>query len=330
MVWLKAVGFFRVMLMVAAVSLCGSALCAGEVIDVFLFGGQSNMEGVGITELIDAPLRDQPEIMLYHSSSMNSGQPAEQWTTLRPASSRPAWFGPELGFGEKMSELMPDARLAVIKHAVSGTSLAVDWATDAGSRGGGRGGNTFGPQLRTFLDTVGDGMEALRQQGLEPRIRGMFWQQGEADAKAQRTAEDYRQNMVKLIATVREELDAPQMLFVLGQVLTVDNETERAKYPFRDIVRAGQAAIDQNSGHADAVEGTFLVLADDLTTHGHKPEAGRPANDFTHFNTAGQLGLGQRYATRMHEGLTVPEPGTLSVLSIAGVLTMRRRSKLRR
>jgi len=255
-----------------------------------------------------------------HSSAMNSGEPAGQWTTLRPASSRTAWFGPEIGFGHRIAQLMPDANLAVIKHAVSGTNLAFDWKAD--SRRGRSGDRILGPQLKTFLDLVRNAVAKLREQGLQPRIRGMLWQQGEADARDERMANTYRENLSRFIQIVRDELDTPDMVFVYGHVLPVDNDLERQRFPFRDVVRQAQSDIDQDSHSSAAVHNALLVLTDDLTTHGQQAEGGRPTNDYTHFNTAGQLGLGRRFADRMHRALHVPEPATSAVWIGAGVFVL--------
>ena len=83
------------------------AQAAGIDVDVFLLGGQSNAAGRGvISELPDPSVLYNASIMLYHSANMNSGQPAHEWTTLRPASNSAGNFGPEIGFGNRMAELL--------------------------------------------------------------------------------------------------------------------------------------------------------------------------------------------------------------------------------
>ena len=109
------------------------AHAAGTEVDVFLLGGQSNAAGAGaVSELADPSVLNNEGVMLYHSPNMNSGQPARQWTTLRPASNSIGRFGPEIGFGNRMLELYPDRQIAIIKHAVGGTDLGF-WFAQQGS-----------------------------------------------------------------------------------------------------------------------------------------------------------------------------------------------------
>ena len=120
----------------------------GVDVDVFLLGGQSNAGGVGvISDPPDSSVLYNTEIMLYHSASMNSGQPARQWTTLRPASNFAGNFGPEIGFGNRMAELYTGRQIAIIKHAVGGTDLGADWNPGTYSSDIDR----FGPQFLTFV-----------------------------------------------------------------------------------------------------------------------------------------------------------------------------------
>jgi len=252
---------------------------AGIDVDVFLLGGQSNAAGRGvISELPDPSVLYNESIMLYHSANMNSGQPAGQWTTLRPASNTADSFGPEIGFGNRMAELYPDRHLAIIKHAVGGTDLGADW--NPGSHAGDT--SHFGPQFTIFVETVNSGITSLIAQGYTPVIRGMFWQQGERDARDDSYGPAYDRNLSHFIKRVRTEFNAPNMPFVYGQVLPV----VLAGYDYRDQVRQGQLNVDEDSGHLSATDGARLVMADDL-----------PMNaDNLHISAAGQIELGIRFA----------------------------------
>jgi len=252
---------------------------AGVRVDVFLLGGQSNMAGRGaVSELPDASVLSNENVMLYHSSSMSSGQPANQWTTLRPASSASGYFGPEIGFGNRIAELYPDRRIALIKHAVGGTDIGADWNPGAYP------GDTshFGPQYATFVQTVNSGIASLIAQGYDPVIRGMLWQQGERDARDVAYGPVYGRNLSHFIRRVRAQFDAPNMPFIYGQVLPV----ELSAYTYRDDVRQGQLDVDEDSGHVSATDGARFVPADDLPMN----------SDNLHVGAAGQMELGIRFA----------------------------------
>jgi len=267
------------LLLLSVLLLAPPAPAGGVTVDVFLLGGQSNAGGRGVvSELPDSSVLYNTEIMLYHSASVVSGQPAGNWTTLRPAANSAGNFGPEIGFGNRMAELHPDRKIAIIKHAVGGTDLGADWNPGASS------GDTasFGPQFRIFVETVDSGIDSLTAQGFTPVIRGMLWQQGERDSRNSSYGPAYDQNLSHFIGRVRAQFNAPGMPFVYGQVLPV----VLSGYDYRDQVRQGQFNVDEDSGHAFATDGARLVLADDLPMN----------SDNLHISAAGQLELGIRFA----------------------------------
>ena len=251
----------------------------GSNVDVFLLGGQSNAAGRGvISELPDSSVLYNTGIMLYHSASMNSGQPARQWTTLRPASNSAGNFGPEIGFGNRMADLYPGRQIAIIKHAVGGTDLGANWNPGTNSNDS----DHFGPQFMTFVETVDSGIDSLIAEGYTPVIKGMLWQQGERDARNSSYGPAYDRNLSHFIGRVRAQFNAPNMPFVYGQVLPV----ALSGYAYRDQVRQGQFNVDEDSGHVFATDGARLVMADDLPMN----------SDNLHVSAAGQFELGIRFA----------------------------------
>ena len=272
-------------------------------IDVYLIGGQSNATGQGYMAHLAQGVVPDTRVMLFHSGKphLDSGAAPDTWIPLRQASESPDRFGPELGFGNRLHELLPGRKIALIKHAHSGTTLYKDWnpgkdPTDQVN---------FGPQFQVFVDTVNLGLQGLRAQGYAPTIRGMIWQQGENDAKVteqdQKAADNYGKNLAHFIARVREQFHAPDMLFVYGYVLPPPNTG-----PLRELVRQGQKDVAQNSGSPLAVHGAFLVQTDDLSQRGADPDTPYP-NDHMHFGTAGTYDLGRRMAETMAAELHLPK-----------------------
>jgi len=255
------------------------APAGGVTVDVFLLGGQSNAGGRGaVSELPDSSVVYNTEIMLFHSASMVSGQTAGSWTTLRPASNSAGYFGPEIGFGNRMAELYPGRQIAIIKHAVGATDLGSNWNPGADTRDTAN----FGPQFRIFVETVDSGIDSLIAQGYTPVIRGMLWQQGERDSRNSSYGPAYDKNLSHFIGRVRAQFNALGLPFIYGQVLPVP----LSGYNYRDQVRQGQFNIDEDSGHEYATDGARLVLADDLPMN----------SDNLHISAAGQFELGIRFA----------------------------------
>jgi hypothetical protein len=276
-------------------SMPGAVLAASpKPVDVYLIGGQSNATGQGYLANLPAGVVPDRRVLLFHSGGhLHSGAEPNTWIPLRQASESPDRFGPELGFGNRMQELYPTRKIAIIKHAFSGTNLHTQWTPgkDAADC------EHWGPQFKLFVATVEAGLRELRGQGYAPTIRGMLWQQGESDASGN-PADQYGANLSHFVGRVREQFRAPNMLFVYGYVLPPPLTGGG-----RDKVRQAQKNLDQDSGNPLALRGAFVVETDDLS-HRATDANTRYPNDHVHFGTAGTLELGRRMAEKMRQHLT--------------------------
>jgi hypothetical protein len=281
----------------ATAGTAGAANVANEV-DVYLIAGQSNATGQGYTKNLPASFVVNTKVDLFHSADIISGAAALSWIPLRHASEAPdaagERFGPELGFGNAIQSFYEQRQVAIIKHAKSATNLVQEWApgTDVDDSA------HFGAEFKTFVATVDLGLQGLRDRGLTPILRGMLWQQGEADADlGGSAAAQYGQNLAAFIGRVRQQWAAPGMLFVYGYVYPASNQG-----PGRDQVRQGEANVDQDSGDALAVSGAFVISTDGLSLRADDTSTPYP-NDRIHFGTQGQLDLGLRMAQKIHDQL---------------------------
>ncbi len=266
---------------------------AGNPVDVYLLGGQSNATGQGYLAKLPKGITPDTRVLLFHSGSphLNSGAQADTWIPLRQASESPDRFGPELGFGNKIKELKPATKIAIIKHAHSGTNLYKDWVPGETMSDS----VNWGKQFKIFIETVEAGMKGLRDMGYEPVIRGMLWQQGEGDADVGgEVSEKYGTNLAHFIARVREQLKCPDMLFVYGYVYPAPNVK-----PGMDLVRKGEYEVWQDSHSPIAVKGAFVVSTEDLNHRADDVNTPYP-NDYIHFGTLGTYELGIRMAEKMN------------------------------
>lgn len=185
-------------------------------IDVVLIGGQSNATGQAYVHNLPVSFKIDPDVLIYYSKGTNRGQGSEQWKPLCPAAESLDRFGVELTLGTELHKLLPNRKIALIKHARSGSNLYEQWNP------GNRPGQPQGTEYAQFMETVNKGMAELRKQGHTPTIRAMVWQQGEADAHQRAGMENsnaYSANLTNFIAQVRKDTGAPNMLFVYGTVL---------------------------------------------------------------------------------------------------------------
>ncbi len=304
---LRLVSVLTAPLLLAAAVAAADNAAAPQPIDVYLIGGQSNATGQGYLKNLPPDFKIDTRVQLFNSGRphLNSGAAPLTWVPLRQASETPDRFGPELGLGNRLQELFPAHRIALIKHAHSGTDLVRNWAP--GEKADDRTG--WGPQWITFVDTVDAGLKSLREQGYTPTLRGMVWQQGENDAdKGGPAASEYGQNLAHFIARVREQFHAPDLLFVYGYVYPLPLPPPPKTVPGRDAVRQAEHDVDQNSSSPLAVKGAFVIATDDLSHRANDPGvAANLRNDHLHFGTAGMLELGQRMAEKLaHPGTAQP------------------------
>ncbi|MEZ5940016.1 MAG: sialate O-acetylesterase [Planctomycetaceae bacterium] len=189
-------------------------------------------------------------------------------------------FGPEFGFIRTLRKSTPDANLAVIKSSFSGTSLIDDW--DPTSQ------DEHGACYRALIEEVSTAVEQAEKQGYSCHIRAMIWVQGESDAKADIT-EKYQAAILEMLASMRKELNAPELVALLGvntRFLAVDGIT-----PGMQAVIAAQEGAAEQSEHCVYVDLDGASLANKV-----------------HFDAAGTLEIGRRYAVAWQEWLKQTQP----------------------
>ncbi|MBN9119584.1 MAG: hypothetical protein J0I06_10585 [Planctomycetes bacterium] len=270
-----------------------AALCALTVLltaapvradpfEVFIVAGQSNCDGRGAAAALTGKLakwaKPQDDVLIAYSCSklrgpiLDSGgfKPLQPGWSVAPGKNRPTklpsdTFGPEVSFGRGMADRLKDKKVALIKFAEGGTSLAKDWNPEVKDR-----------LYPAFLDFTKKSLKELKDKGHTYTLRGMIWHQGESDATL--TADEYQKLLSAFIGRVRTDLDAPDLPFGIGEVF--DNGK-------RDTIRAAQKAT------AEKVKGAFFVSADKLKT----------SDMGTHFDAASQIELGERFAAGMAKAI---------------------------
>lgn len=247
-----------------------------SVVRVFILAGQSNMSGCDDVRNVD-PIWQVPldrHMFYWDDQDPNPGFMALQTgsSTASCANVAPEfYFGPELAFGERVAELYPHDQIAIIKYAVGGTTLYVDWTTPD---------NEFpegGPMWNQLLDTITASLGELTSQGHEYTIEGFLWMQGESDGDRRYQARAYDDKLIDFISEIRLFLGEPEMPFVLGRV-------RNAGQPYIEDVRLAQVTV------ADADPFACWFDTDDIAF----------LPDGIHYDEEGMLTLGQRFADRLY------------------------------
>lgn len=256
--------------------LLGLFLSSGiaESYDLYLFAGQSNMDGRGKAAKLSNEQREpsSDNIIFYRNPPHSS----ETWKALEPGYSiAPGYkgklpsptFGPEIGFAESMTKKHPRTKFAFIKGSKGGSSLRKDWHPGEAGKP-----ETQGPRYRYFIETITTARKQLKEAGHSFQFKGLLWHQGESDSKSSK--EVYQGRLETFIERIREDIGVSDLPVVVGEVF--DNGK-------RDTVRKAL----QNVGTSYSNCG--LVTCEGTVTW----DAG------THFDAPSQLLLGSRYAEAM-------------------------------
>jgi hypothetical protein len=217
------------------------------------------------------------------------------WTTLQPGRNTATTndFGPEITFGRAMADAWKGENIAIIKVGYGATTLAGDWNPD-----------NPGPRYTDLLNAVNTAMAEL-SVGYDAEIAGMLWMQGESDAFTLANAQAYEANLRNFIQSVRDDLGTENLPFVIGQI------SDAAAWTYGDTVQLAQWNVGQTMPF------TTTILTNDLSLISN------------HYDAAGQMELGYRFAAGM---LTlIPEPSTACLFGLGGlVLACRARRGRRR
>lgn len=254
-------------------------------VDVYLLGGQSNMQG--IAKLADLPqhqLTPAPGVLFWNGKEFEPLIPGET-----KSSQRAGEFGPELSFAHAIPT--PGRPVFLVKYSASGMPLDAGWNADKWLGGAQPGRVNFFPGTHradpnrgrlysAMITRFGEAIGALYQHGDTPVIRGFLWMQGEQDAKNAISAERYPANLKLLRHRLSEDLRVADLPMAFGQVLPYNPPLPR--FTFRDLIRRQMAACDMDSGSPLAIAHCRMVSTDGFPI----------GTDTVHYIAKGQLLLG--------------------------------------
>ena len=269
-------------------------LAYAETRDLILVAGQSNAVGAdAYAEELPADPKDAATMFWWRVGDPPpdefDGTSARQWSTLQFQPRTPAMpaidgkklarqygnfnlkskggFGPEIGMVRTLAtkESRP---LAVIKTAFSGTSVAGDW--NVGHPG------KADPCYRAMIDEAKAAIAAAKAKDITLRARAFVWVQGESDANA-KDAHAYVANLTAMLLRLRADLNAPDMILLLG----VNTRFGNGKNAFMPKVIDAQKEVAAALPRARYVD---TAGADTLP----------PSH--THFTAVGTLEIGRRFA----------------------------------
>jgi hypothetical protein len=175
-------------------------------------------------------------------------------------------FGPEISMARALQKEGP---VAVVKAAFSGTALRTDWDPRATDQNG--------ACYRALVSEVKAAMAAAKEAGVVLRPRAFVWVQGESDANAQ-DAPRYVDRLTAMITAFRAEIEIPELKALIG----VNTAFQEGRNTFMPAIVTAQQEVANTLAHCRYVDCSG-------TTHANA----------AHFDTAGTLEIGQRFAAAL-------------------------------
>lgn len=239
-----------------------------EKFQLYLLVGQSNMAGRGVVEAQDTV--PAPRVLRLN--------PAGQWEIAKDPLhfDKPvAGVGPGLSFGKVLAEQQPDVTIGLIPCAVGGSAISF-WKPGA-----------YYPPTKTkpYDEAIARAKVAM-QQGT---LAGIIWHQGESDSNPA-GSQAYAQALTELIAQLRQDLQAPNVPFVAGQL------------PAFQIEKTDSLGHKTTNAAAVRVNATIAALTRSVPHYAYVPAKGtHDIGDHIHLDAASARLMGQRYAQAMRK-----------------------------
>lgn len=263
-------------------ALCCSRAAQGDSDDqklrVFIFAGQSNMVGSDsrVEDIQRFPPfagleKPQKGVRFSYCLGRENKTTSDGWVDLQPVNNT---VGPELSFGRKLSQTIR-APIAIIKCAAGGTHLGGDWNPDQ---------PTGFKMVPLTLDLIRSSLAELDRQGIDYRLEGFMWHQGENDMFEEAYLRNYGENLRNFIAKWRRDLNAPTLRFYIGELCTKTIWGMDLR-PRMYAISQGQRAVTETDPLAEYVPTSHVAV-----------EIGGGVGLHYHYGTLGQLEHGENYA----------------------------------
>ena len=217
--------------------------------DIFLLMGQSNMAGRGLLEDVE-PIRDE-RIRVFQDGRWAMAE--EPLHHDRPT----AGIGLAMSFARSVLDAEPGKEIGLVPRAVGSTPLE-RWMPGA--------------------DLYEGAMAAARKAAEDGAIKAVLWHQGEHDSKSEADASSYSQRFADMVTTLREQLGAPLLPVILGELGAY--LSKRPDFPHYRTVNAELRKVP------DALPHSAFVSAEGLTDKG----------DDLHYDARSLRIFGERYA----------------------------------
>lgn len=270
-----------------------------DSIKVFFLGGQSNMVGRGLNKDLPESLNKTfSNVWIFTGNSIGSESKnggAGKWEQLQPGhgagfksdgttNSHSNKFGVELSFAQKLQDLYPNEKIALIKYACGGTSIDTMANRKPGYWDPDYSGKQKVNHYNNFLKTInnafagndidGDGKDDV----LIPS--GIIWMQGESDGNDERVASRYYANLKRVMDLMRAVFRNNDLPVVIGKISDSGNDADGKVWNYGELVQYAQEKYVKTDRNAAIVKSTKFYKY----------------SDPWHYDSNGYIDLGEKFA----------------------------------
>ena len=259
-------------------------------IKVFILSGQSNMGGWGNSlELTDSLRYGTENKLMFENGKWQKLKPHRKTNTKQKEGFGMTEFnfGPEISFANELTKAYPNETIGIIKSSTGGTGILAwspNWTKEQADRtNDGRKGDLY----KVLIDEV-----KAAQKEADIEIVGFLWQQGGKDMTQVSLGKEYFENLKSLIEGLRKDLNLPNLPVFIGcsvskETLNNLNNIDKSQLDQIKKLRPGVEYVIRARFKAEEnIPNVTVVVTPNLEKH--------PKN--VHYNTKGQLGLGEYYA----------------------------------
>ncbi|MCP4312419.1 MAG: T9SS type A sorting domain-containing protein [Bacteroidetes bacterium] len=161
---------------------------------VFVLMGQSNMQGAGRANELEAPYNEKHERIRIWANG--------RWEYFVPTMR----FGPGMSFAHQLAEFWPDDHIGIIKVAVGGTGICgfeKEWSYERAQL-------TFDGEKGPLYQDLMNAIEEAKRIS-QPEFCGFFWKQSAADGTRKILANAYYDRFNQLISDLQADLGVPNL-----------------------------------------------------------------------------------------------------------------------
>lgn len=246
----------------SAILLFSPSLLFADTIDLFVMGGQSNMQGWRSDAASYPPNGKQLDTNIpFYWEAVDYASSEGEWQTLGPQAGHflKGHFGPEVTFSRQL--MRAHYKPAIFKYSYGSSNLRDIWK--APNKKG-----LYDKMVQQYKRAV----QRLGVQGHEVNVRAFIWIQGESDADSDQLAKSYYHNLKNMLNHFRRVVvKNPKLPVLLG----VDEQHPHVKQ--RPIIVDSQKKI--------AAEDPNIVFTSMM---------GLEKDDVTHLTAKGVIEHGRR------------------------------------